>query len=47
LLSLAEAVGGWQPEATFEPRWSGDQAADFRSRWTHTLENLLEEGNAP
>jgi glycerol kinase len=44
-LSIAEAVGGWAPEGTFEPQWSPQQAEDFRSSWAHTLESLLHEGN--
>lgn len=44
-LSIAEAVGGWRPEGTYEPRWSAQQAEDFRSSWTRTLESLLHEGS--
>ena len=33
-LSLADAVVGWQPSLFYIPRWSADQAADFRARWT-------------
>ncbi|MFI7051436.1 FGGY family carbohydrate kinase [Streptosporangium canum] len=32
-LSLEDAVDAWEPSTTYEPRWSADQAADFRSRW--------------
>jgi glycerol kinase len=44
-LSIADAVGGWEPERTFEPQWSAQRAEDFRSAWTQTLESLLQEGN--
>ncbi|WP_031166801.1 FGGY family carbohydrate kinase [Streptosporangium roseum] len=32
-LSLEDAVDAWEPSTSYEPRWSADQAADFRSRW--------------
>ncbi|MER5424701.1 FGGY family carbohydrate kinase [Streptosporangium roseum] len=32
-LSLEDAVDAWEPSTTYGPRWSADQAADFRSRW--------------
>ena len=32
-LTLADAAGEWTPEATFEPRWSVDQARDHLERW--------------
>ncbi|MEV4242164.1 FGGY family carbohydrate kinase [Streptosporangium canum] len=32
-LALEDAVDAWEPSTTYEPRWSADQAADFRSRW--------------
>ncbi|MFN8189134.1 MAG: FGGY family carbohydrate kinase [Nocardioidaceae bacterium] len=32
-LGIAEAVGPWTPERTFEPTWSADRAADQLSRW--------------
>jgi glycerol kinase len=44
-LSIADAVGGWEPERTFEPQWSAQRAEDFRSSWTQILESLLQEGN--
>lgn len=30
---LDEVTGGWQPERTYEPAWSGDRAADHLARW--------------
>ncbi len=32
-LSPDEAVGGWAPVATYEPRWSPDQSLEFMARW--------------
>ncbi len=32
-LTLAEATGGWQPSATYEPSWTADRAADYLTRW--------------
>jgi glycerol kinase len=32
-LTVDDAVGGWIPAQTVEPRWSGEQAADYRQRW--------------
>lgn len=32
-LSIADAIGNWSPNTTYEPRWSPDQAAEFRHRW--------------
>ncbi|MEV4746239.1 FGGY family carbohydrate kinase [Streptosporangium sp. NPDC049248] len=44
-LSLADAVDPWEPSTTYEPRWSADQAADFRSRWAEAVgATLAREG---
>jgi glycerol kinase len=32
-LSLADAVIPWHPSLIYTPRWSAEQAADFRGRW--------------
>jgi glycerol kinase len=32
-LGLADAVVAWTPSLTYTPRWSIDQATDFRGRW--------------
>jgi glycerol kinase len=32
-LSLPDAVVPWQPSLVYTPRWSGEQAGDFRGRW--------------
>lgn len=34
-LPVEQAIGAWEPERTFEPRWSAAQAADFLGRWHH------------
>ena len=31
--SVADVVAGWTPVATYEPRWSGDRAAEHLARW--------------
>jgi glycerol kinase len=37
-LRLADAIVGWDPTLVYTPRWSADQAADFRSRWNAAAE---------
>ncbi|UQX86986.1 FGGY family carbohydrate kinase [Jatrophihabitans telluris] len=32
-LGVADAITAWEPTHSFEPRWSADQAWDFRGRW--------------
>jgi glycerol kinase len=32
-LDIADALPAWMPAETYEPQWSLDRAADFRSRW--------------
>jgi glycerol kinase len=32
-LDAASALADWQPTQSYQPRWSADQAADFRGRW--------------
>ncbi len=36
-LALADAIVAWQPERSFEPRWSEDRARTFRDRWRVTV----------
>jgi glycerol kinase len=31
--SVSDVVAGWTPVATYEPRWSGDRAAEHLGRW--------------
>lgn len=33
VLGLEQAVPGWSPSTTYDPRWSSDQAHDYRGRW--------------
>lgn len=35
---LAAVVGDWTPAASFEPRWDGDRAGEFRRRWRAVAE---------
>ncbi|MGV9595158.1 FGGY family carbohydrate kinase [Streptosporangium sandarakinum] len=45
-LPLREAVPAWEPAMTYEPRWSADRAAGFRSRWENAVAGVLaREGN--
>ncbi|BCW44904.1 FGGY family carbohydrate kinase [Arthrobacter sp. StoSoilB5] len=37
--SLENAVIPWQPSTVYEPKWSADQAADFRSHWRAAAES--------
>ncbi|KRV50664.1 carbohydrate kinase [Wenjunlia vitaminophila] len=37
-LTLAEAVGRWQPSAVYEPTWSADRAGEYLSSWTALAE---------
>jgi glycerol kinase len=41
---LDEVTGGWQPERTYEPAWSGDRAADHLARWQRAAEAALSAG---
>ena len=36
-LALEDAVIDWSPTTVFEPIWSTDQAAEFRSRWAAVI----------
>lgn len=44
--SVAEAVGRWAPEHTFEPQWSDDHAADYLGRWRNAAQTTLAQGVA-
>ncbi len=41
-LALADAVVGWEPATSYEPRWSRDRTEAFRARWRATVEQSLE-----
>lgn len=40
-LTPVEAIGSWQPEGRYEPRWSADRATEHLARWTTALEASL------
>ena len=40
-IDVAEAVGAWTPEHTYEPEWTADRAAEFLARWTRAAESAL------
>ena len=42
-LDVADAVGTWTPEHTYEPEWSADRAAEFMARWTRAAESVLAQ----
>ena len=42
-IDVAEAVGTWTPEHTYEPEWPADRAAEFLARWTRAAESVLAE----
>jgi glycerol kinase len=39
--SMADAVAGWQPVHTYEPRWSPDRAAEHLQRWQRAVRAAL------
>jgi len=41
-LSVGDVVGGWDPVATYEPRWSADRAAEHLGRWRAAVARDLE-----
>ncbi|MFF2653897.1 FGGY family carbohydrate kinase [Streptomyces sp. NPDC058045] len=43
-LTLAEAIGDWQPTTVYEPRWSADRAAEFRTTWARAAEASATKG---
>jgi glycerol kinase len=40
-LDVAEAVGAWTPQHTYEPQWPADRAAEFLAGWTRAAESVL------
>ncbi len=36
--TLQDAVVPWSPSTVYEPKWSADQAAEFRARWATAVE---------
>jgi glycerol kinase len=41
---LANIVGGWKPEHTYEPAWPADRAADHFARWQRAAAATLAKG---
>jgi glycerol kinase len=41
---LADIVGGWKPEHTYEPAWPADRAADHLARWQRAAGATLSKG---
>ena len=40
-LLLEDAIDHWTPEASFEPQWSADRAADTMSVWETAVQSVL------
>ncbi|MGY3317242.1 FGGY family carbohydrate kinase [Arthrobacter sp. TE12232] len=36
--TLQDAIVPWKPNTVYEPKWSGGQAAEFRTRWTSAVQ---------
>lgn len=43
-LTLDEAVGAWQPEATYTPRWPAERAQEHLQRWRDVAEFTARNG---
>jgi glycerol kinase len=41
--TVADVVGGWEPVATYEPRWSAERASEHLGRWRAAVRRDLEE----
>lgn len=37
-LAVADAVGAWAPQHTYQPEWPAERAAEFLARWRHAVE---------
>ncbi len=42
-LSVADAVGTWTPDRTYEPEWSAERADEFMSRWMRAAEAVVAQ----
>jgi glycerol kinase len=42
--AVADAVGSWTPQHTYEPVWSDDRAADYLQRWRRAADAALAQG---
>jgi glycerol kinase len=45
-LDLPEAILGWTPADSYEPKWSADRAAEHRARWRAAVSAALPGGLA-
>lgn len=39
-LDIADAVGTWTPDHTYEPAWSADRAEEFMSQWMRAADSV-------
>jgi glycerol kinase len=39
-LDVADAVGTWTPDRTYEPNWTSERAEEFMSRWMRAAESV-------
>ena len=46
-LAPAEAVGGWTPSRTYEPRWSPDRATEHHARWLAAADAAMPAEEKP
>lgn len=42
-VGIADAMGEWTPQHTYEPVWTDDRAAEFLSRWKRAAESVLAQ----
>jgi glycerol kinase len=42
-LDVADAVGTWAPDHTYQPEWSADRAEEFMSRWMCAAESVVTQ----
>lgn len=42
-MGLKDAIVGWEPSLTYSPKWSADQAQDFRTRWGEAVTVALSQ----
>jgi len=42
-LNVADAVGTWTPDHTYEPQWSDERADEFMSQWMRAAESVVTQ----
>lgn len=42
-LKLTDSIVKWEPSGTFEPKWSAEQASEFRDRWRQSVDRRLKD----